>query len=341
MKVKNVELETKLANKVSEIDFSGVIHVENRTGIIHSSAHGFSNRAESISNTTNTRYGIASGCKLFTAIGICQLVERGSLTFQSKISNLLDHSFPHFDGEATVHHLLTHSSGIPDYFDEDEMDDFEELWVENPMYRMRQLEDFLPLFQKQQMKFNPGEKFHYNNAGYILLGLVIEKVAGVPFSDYVEEHIFTPAQMSDSGYFSLDKLPGRTAIGYMEEEDGSWRTNSYSIPIKGGADGGAYVTAGDMAKLWQALMNGKLVSKEMLAKLLTPWIQTDNERDYYGYGTWIEKESDNIVKYHVMGYDPGVSFASGYYPDSETIVVIPSNKESGPHKLMYLLEDLI
>ncbi|MCG1023628.1 serine hydrolase domain-containing protein [Sutcliffiella horikoshii] len=341
MKVKNVELETKVAKKVSEIDFSGVIHVENRTGIIHASAHGFSNWAESISNTTNTRFGIASGCKLFTAIGICQLVERGTISLQSNVSSLLDHSFPHFNREVTVHHLLTHSSGIPDYFDEDEMDDFEEIWVENPMYHMRKLEDFLPMFQHQQMKFNPGEKFHYNNAGYILLGLIIEKVAGVPFTDYVEEHIFNPARMADSGYFSLDRLPGRTALGYMEEEDGSWKTNSYSIPIKGGADGGAYVTAGDMAKLWQALMNGKLVSKEMLAKMLTPWIQTDNERDSYGYGIWIEKEADGIVKYHVMGYDPGVSFASGFYPGSETIVVIPSNKESGPHKLMYLLEDLI
>ena len=341
MKVKNVELETKLAEMVSELDFSGVIHVENHTGMIHTSAHGFSNRAESIPNITNTRFGIASGCKLFTAIAICQLVERGSISFQSKLSNLLDHSFPHFDGEVTVHHLLTHSSGIPDYFDEDEMDDFEELWVKNPMYHMRQLEDFLPLFQNQQMKFNPGEKFHYNNAGYILLGLIIEKVTGVSFTDYVEEHIFKPARMDDSGYFSLDCLPANTALGYIYKEDGSWKTNNYSIPIKGGADGGAYVTAGNMAKLWQSLMNGKLVSKEMLATMTTPWIQSDNETDWYGYGMWIEKAEDKIVKYHVMGYDPGVSFASGYYPESEMIIVIPSNKERGPHKLMYLLEEHI
>jgi len=341
MKVKNVELETKLAEKVSELDFSGVIHVENRTGLIHTSAHGFSNRADSIPNTTNTRFGIASGCKLFTAIAICQLVEEGNISFHSKISSLLDHSFPHFAEEVTVHHLLTHSSGIPDYFDEDVMDDFEELWVKNPMYHMRQLEDFLPLFQDQQMKFNPGEKFHYNNAGYIVLGLIVEKVAGVPFTDYVEEHIFKPARMEESGYFSLDSLPAKTALGYMDKEDGTWKTNSYSIPIKGGADGGAYVTAGDFAKLWQSLLNGKLVSKEMLDKMMTPWIQTDNDNDYYGYGMWMEKSEDKIVKYHVMGYDPGVSFASAYYPASETIVVIPSNKEYGPHKLMYLLEDRI
>ncbi len=339
MKLKNVDLETILADKAKEIDFSGVVHVENRTGMIHASAHGFSNRSESIPNTINTRFGIASGCKLFTAIGICQLVENGSIAFHSKLSNLLDHSFPHFDGEVTVHHLLTHSSGIPDYFDEEVMDDFEELWVKNPMYHMKRLEDFLPLFQDQQMKFNPGEKFHYNNAGYIVLGLIIEKVAGTPFSDYVEEYIFKPARMQDSGYFSLDCLPAKTALGYIDKEDGSWKTNSYSIPIKGGADGGAYVTAGDMAKLWQSLMNGELVNKEMLTKMTTPWIQTDN--GYYGYGIWIEKAEDKIVKYHVMGYDPGVSFASGYYADSEMIVVIPSNKERGPHKLMYLLEDHI
>ncbi|WP_226683035.1 serine hydrolase domain-containing protein [Sutcliffiella horikoshii] len=339
MKVKNVELETTLAEKVGELDFSGVIHVENRTGMIHTSAHGFSNRAESIPNTTNTRFGIASGCKLFTAIAICQLVESGSISFQSKLSSLLDQTFPLFHEEVTVHHLLTHSSGIPDYFDEEVMDDFEELWVKNPMYHMRELEDFLPLFQDQQMKFNPGEKFHYNNAGYIVLGLIIEKIAGVPFTDYVEEHIFKPARMDDSGYFSLDRLPANSALGYIDKEDGSWKTNNYSIPIKGGADGGAYVTAGDFAKLWQALMNGKLVSKELLDKMTTPMIQSDNETDWYGYGMWIEKSEDKIVKYHVMGYDPGVSFASGYYPDSEMIVVIPSNKERGPHKLMYLLEE--
>ncbi|MGD6777618.1 serine hydrolase domain-containing protein [Sutcliffiella horikoshii] len=341
MKLKNVELETIIANMVQEIDFSGVIHVENGTGVIHTSAHDFSNRSDAIPNTTNTRFGIASGCKLFTAIGICQLVERGSISFHSKISNLLDHSFPHFDEEVTVHQLLTHSSGIPDYFDEDEMEGFEELWVKNPMYHMRELEDFLPLFQKQQMKFTPGEKFYYNNAGYIVLGLIIEKVTGITFTDYVEEHIFKPARMEESGYFSLDSLPAKTALGYMDKEDGTWKTNSYSIPIKGGADGGAYVTAGDFAKLWQSLLNGKLVSKEMLDKMMTPWIETDNDNDHYGYGMWMEKAEDKIVKYHVMGYDPGVSFASAYYPATETIVVIPSNKEHGPHKLMYLLEDRI
>lgn len=318
--METVKLATKLANKVNEIDFSGVVHVVNTTGIIHSSAHGFSNRAESIPNKMNTRFGIASGCKLFTAIGICQLVESGKLSFQSKLCSLLDYSFPHFDKEVTIHHLLTHTSGIPDYFDEDVMDDFEELWVQNPMYRMRELANFLPMFQNDNMKCKPGEKFHYNNAGFILLGLIIEKVAEVTFTDYVEEHIFGPSKMTESGYFSFDRLPGRTALGYIDYQDGSWKTNSYSIPIKGGADGGAYVTAGDMEKLWRALFNGKLMSKEMVANMLTPKIQSENEKDWYGYGIWIEKESDKIVKYHVMGYDPGVSFASGYYPASETIV---------------------
>ncbi|CAG9621561.1 serine hydrolase domain-containing protein [Sutcliffiella rhizosphaerae] len=333
------ELEISVINKVKELDFSGVVFFQNNQGPVIATASGYSNRSEEILNVVNTRFGIASGCKLFTAIGICQLVEKEKLTFESKLADLLDHKFPHFHPDITIHQLLTHTSGIPDYFDEDIMDDFEELWVEKPMYKMTNLESFLPFFQHLPMKYEPGEKFHYNNAGYILLGLIIEKVAEVPFSQYVEENVFSPAQMVDSGYFSLDRLPAKTAIGYVDEENGSWRTNQYSIPVKGGSDGGAYITAPDMCKLWDALNAGKLVSLEMVEKMKTDWVHVEDDQEFYGYGLWIEKDTNQVVtKYHVMGYDPGVSFASGYYPQSNSVVVIPSNQESGPHKLMFEIE---
>src|SRR5690606_18248653 len=142
--------------------------------------------------------------------------------------------------------LLTHTSGIPDYFDEQVMDDFEDLWRRQPMYLMQTASDFIPLFKEQPMMFQPGERFHYNNAGFIALGLIVEQLTGSEFTDVVQERIFGPANMLNSGYFRLDRLPGQTAFGYIEEE-GAWRTNHYAIPIRGGADGGAYVTAGDMA----------------------------------------------------------------------------------------------
>jgi CubicO group peptidase (beta-lactamase class C family) len=210
--------------------------------------------------TYNSRYGIASGCKLFTAIAICQLVEEGKISFDSKLSDCLTIDFKHFDDKVTVHHLLTHTSGIPDYFDEDVMDNFEELWVNNPMYQIRKLKDFLPMFQNVPMKSQVGESFHYNNAGYILLGLIVEQASELEFSDYVQKHIFNKADMTQAGYFSFDSLPPNTALGYIYNPDGTWKTNIYSLPVIGGSDGGAFVTANDMVKLWNALMNYQLLT---------------------------------------------------------------------------------
>ena len=91
------------------------------------------------------------------------------------------------------------------------MDDFEELWIKNPMYLIRSLKDFLPLFQNQPMKLSVGERFHYNNAGYILLGLIIEQTSQIKFADYIKEHIFKRSGMAESGYYEFDSLPIRTA----------------------------------------------------------------------------------------------------------------------------------
>ncbi|MGM0837202.1 MAG: serine hydrolase domain-containing protein [Bacillota bacterium] len=332
-----MKINSVIETKAREIDFSGVAYMLDQNDTVYSSAHGYANRSDRLPNKVETRFGIASGCKLFTAIAIGRLVQEGKLTFETKISEVLACDFPNFDKGLTVHHLLTHTSGIPDYFDEEIMEDYEDLWKCRPMYHIKQLEDFLPMFQHGKMMFLPGERFHYNNAGFILLGMVIERVTGERFTHYIEKNVFLPCEMKGSGYFSFDQLPADTATGYIDNEDGTWRSNIYSLPVKGGADGGAYVTAPDMAKLWTALMERKLLNEEMTSLLLTPYVEVGTDR-YYGYGIWIDKRNDSIYKYHVMGYDPGVSFASGYYPASGNIVVIPSNKAAGPHKLMAVIE---
>jgi CubicO group peptidase (beta-lactamase class C family) len=334
-------LNQVLAGIQSEIDFSGTVLVQNKNAPAENASFGFSNRADQGKNNADTRFGIASGCKLFTAISICQIVENGKLTFNTRLRDCLDVEFPNFSNEITIHHLLTHTSGIPDYFDEEVMDDFEELWLARPMYLIRSLSDFLPMFQNEQMKAAPGESFHYNNAGYILLGLIVEQASKMPFTDYVEEHIFKRAGMADSGYFSFDQLPANTATGYIDLPDGTWKTNIYSLPVKGGSDGGAYITVNDMAKLWKALFGQNLLKKDTLDRLLTPHAQED-ETDFYGYGIWIKKESGQITKYHVMGYDPGVSFHSAYYPATQTITVVCSNKSQGAYNIMGAVEqDLV
>ncbi|WP_099156579.1 serine hydrolase domain-containing protein [Virgibacillus ndiopensis] len=332
-------LNTTMDQTAKEIDFSGVIMASDTVTLNYESAYGFANRSDEIKNTTGTRFGIASGCKLFTAIGICMLVEQGKLTFQTRLKDCLSAPFSSFHDEITVHHLLTHSSGIPDYFDEAVMDDFSELWNERPMYKMNRLRDFLPMFQDREMMFWPGEKFHYNNAAYIVLGLIIEEQSGLTFTDYIEKNVFKKAGMFESGYFSLDQLPKNTAIGYIDdEEEENWKTNIYSIPVKGGADGGAFVTAGDMIKLLDALFSFELLNEDTTKQLLTPHMEED-EGEYYGYGIWIDKSDSEIEKYHLMGYDPGVSFHAAYYPKRSVKLIVVSNKSKGAYGMMRAFEE--
>ncbi|RNF39178.1 serine hydrolase [Planococcus salinus] len=325
------QVETPISDDMEQLDFSGVALW--KTEELWSAAKGFADRANERPNALTTRFGIASGSKVFTAVTVCQLVEEGKLSLDDLLSELLPETFPAF--EVTIHQLLTHTSGIPDYFDEAIMDDFEELWTKHPMYLMQSGTDFLPLFQHQPMKFAPGEKFHYNNAGFIALGLVVEKITGQEFADAVEERIFKPADMEHAGYFRLDRLPAETAFGYIEE-GGSWRTNQYAIPIKGGADGGAFVTANDMTKFWERLMDYTLLSKDMTQQLLSSHATT--EEGAYGYGVWIELEEEIPVKYHVMGYDPGVNFHSGYYPSDGSTLTVLSNNSGGAYEVVELIE---
>ena len=333
-------VKEKINNLMKENELSGAFLYKEKSLVLEG-CNGYANRAEQRLIQMNTRFGIASGCKLFTAIAICQLVEQGKLPFNTKLQDCLTIELPHFDQAITIHHLLTHTAGIPDYFDEEVMDDFEELWIAQPMYLMRNLSDFLPLFQNHPMKLAVGERFHYNNAGYILLGLVVEQVSGKGFDVYVTENIFKRAEMEQSGYFELDALPRNTALGYIDEEDGSWKSNIYSVPVKGGADGGAFVTVDDMHHFWQALMKFELLNPEVAQQLLTPYIHTDDDYDrFYGYGVWIDKRDDIISKYHVMGYDPGVSFHSAFYPENGVTSVVCSNKSEGAFDVFKELEKL-
>ncbi len=296
-------------------------------------AKGFANRVDERPIAVDSRFGIASGSKVFTAVAVLQLVGQGKLELSANLSELLPKTFPNF--KATIHQLLCHTSGLPDYFDEETLDGFEQLWQEIPMYRMQTPADFVPLFRDLPPVEEPGARFRYNNAGYIALGLVIEHVTGEEFADYVEREVLAKAGMSESGYFRLDRLPKNTAYGYIDEGD-SWRTNQYAIPIRGGADGGAFVTAGDMAKFWNRLMDGTLLPEQMKNQLLA--VQAQQGEEAYGYGVWIARQEGEVVKYHVMGEDPGVNFHSGYYPGQKSIVTVLSNAGDGAYDIVKAIE---
>lgn len=333
-----VKVREKVKEVMEQKDFSGVVLCKQEGETLFQMVRGYANRSDELLNDVNTRFGIASGCKVFTAVSIGQLIEQGHFTLDSKLKDVLNLTFPAWDSEITVHQLLTHTSGVPDYFDEDEMDDFSALWRDRPVYVMRQLSDFLAMFQHLPMKSAPGEKFHYNNAAFIVLGLIVEQYTGLAFTTYVEEHIFKRAGMQDSGYFLTDQLPRNTAIGYIDADDGTWTSNIFSIPVQGGADGGAYVTAPDMIRFWDALLGYTLLGEEMTRYLLTPYAH-DEDEEFYGLGIWLELREKEIFKAHVMGFDPGVSFMSGVYPKHGIQLVVISNQESGPYPITLAVEE--
>lgn len=319
--------------------FSGAVLVSSKEEACVEEGYGFANRSDSIYNTVHTRFAIASGCKLFTAIAICQLVDKGDLDFNTLLSELNIDGLNHFDPHITVHHLLTHTSGIPDYFDEDYMTDFEALWDTVPMYKLTSPRCFLPLFTNKSMKFKPGARFSYSNSGFIILGLIVEALTGLAFNDYVEKNIFKACHMSDSGYFRMDQLPERTAIGYIVEGQ-NWRTNQYSLPLVGGPDGGAYTTAYDLNTCWTALLKNKLLSKSMTEQLLFPHVQA-SEYTHYGYGVWLTIINNNVVKYFVMGADPGVAMQSSYYPTLRAQAHILSNTDSDVDRLAAEIDETL
>jgi CubicO group peptidase (beta-lactamase class C family) len=274
--------------------FSGVVYLTKGDEVLFEKGYGFAIRSESIRNKVNTRFQMASGCKVFTSVAICQLVERGELGFDTLLSECVDVALPNYAPDITIHHLLTHSSGITSYFEEDVDPDYEALWQDLPMYKVRGPRDFLPLFQGKSMKFSPGKRFDYNDGGYILLGLVIESITGMNFSAYIKERVFKPAGMEDSGYFPTDQLPERTAYAYIKKADGTWRTNFFAVPIVGAPDGGAYTTAPDMARFWRALTGKRLLNAETTELLLEAQIATSwkSPHTHYGYGVWIDQPEE-------------------------------------------------
>jgi CubicO group peptidase (beta-lactamase class C family) len=314
--------------KCDEMDkFSGVIHVSLEGEVVYEKSVGFADRSNETVNTIDTSFGIASGAKLFTAVAIMKLVEAGKLSLNDRLKDLIDVNLKNIDDDVSVHHLLTHTSGIEDYFDESGDNDYADSFGGIPNGKLRKVADFLPLIEDKGMKFRPGESVSYSNAGYIFLGLIVEAVSKMEFHNFVESKILKPCRLNSTGYHELDSMPEKTATGYIDaEDDDSWTSNIFSIPAKGGPDGGIFTTAGDLIRFWNILLDGKFLSKEYVDMILNPQVRM-NQIIEYGYGVYILREKEVAKKYFIMGMDPGVSFRYSYYPENGYSIVVLGNSE--------------
>ena len=302
--------------------FKGVISIEEHGKWVFKQAYGEADLANQRLNRLETKFPMASGSKIFIAVAILQLIEGKFIKFESTIGQLLPIDWHYIDKSITVRQLLTHTSGMPDYFDESLSNDYAKLWENYPNYRIRTSEDLLPLFLHKRMIFPKGQKFQYSNSGYVVLGMIIEAITKLPFERYLEKMIFTPCEMEDTGYYELDRLPIHCATGYcLDEESQTYYSNIYSIDVKGSGAGGAYTTAKDMERFWNALMKGRLLSPSMVNEMLAPQVK----EEWYGYGVWLKSLEDSYYLPFVQGSDPGVSFISSYDRDKSRTITIMSN----------------
>ncbi len=314
--------------EIIDSNFRGNIYIVKDGEVLFENVTGFADLANEIPNSLDTRFASASAGKVFVAAGILQLIEQGKIKFSDTLGTLLDINLHNIDPDVTVEQLLTHTSGVPDYFDESVMDEYEELWADYPNYKIRHNADLLPLFIDKPMMYPRGEQFRYNNSGYVLLAMIIEKVTGMFFDRYLKEAIFDVCDMKSTGYFELDKLPSKCAGNYIYCDDtNDFRSNIYSVDAKGTGAGGAFITVGDIVSFWNNLLSGRIISKELVSSMLRKQSGDgiDAEEGYYGYGVWIIDNPDGKDFVYFQGCDPGVSFFSEYNPNNNIISVLVSN----------------
>jgi CubicO group peptidase (beta-lactamase class C family) len=319
------ELETHIGKLAAEDKFSGAVLVARDGQPIFMKAYGMANKSANLPNSIDTKFNLGSMNKMFTAIAIAQLAERGKLSFQDPIhKHLPDYPNKAVADKVTIHHLLTHSSGMGDYQNE-------RFYAQ--LDRMRTVADLVPLFANDPLSFEPGEKWDYSNAGFVVLGLIIEKASSQNYFDYVKQHIFKPAGMTNTGFYERDKEVLNRAVGYMRvnlkgepDPEASRRENTSTRPAKGSPAGGAYSTVNDLLKFRFALLKDRLLNHKntdlvMRGKVKVPagWPMSE-----YGYGFTISYGNGKRIVGH-GGAGLGIAGKFEIYPEQSYTVVILSN----------------
>ena len=236
--------------------FSGVAVLAKNGTPIFQRAYGLADRERSVANNLETGFNLGSINKVFTQIAILQLGAAGKLQLDSTLATYWP-DYPNKDvaRRITIRQLMRHTSGIGgNIFDPP---------AGGKRNDIRRLKDYLPLFVNEPMQFEPGRRNSYSNAGYVVLGLLVERLSGEDYYTYVRKHIFEPAGMTRTASFAVDSLPFNTAIGYTRggqdsPADAPLHSNATELPGRGSSAGGGYSTAQDLLKFLQALREHRI-----------------------------------------------------------------------------------
>ena len=314
--------------------FSGAVLIAKDGVPILKKVYGYANRSFNIPNQIDTKFNLGSMNKMFTATAIMQLVEQAKISLDGKIMDyVLDYPNKDVATRVTIHQLLTHTSGLGNYWTEEYMRSSKDLF--------REVEDYLPLFVNDPLLFDPGSQFSYSNAGFMVLGLIIEKVTGENYFDYVREHVYKRAGMLNTDAYETDYVVPNLAIGYtrMRARPGELKNNLFLHVVKGGPAGGGYSTVEDLFMFGNALMDYNLLSLENTKLMTTGKVQTDRHI-MYCYGFRDRVENGHHIVGHTGGF-PGIDGYFGIFIDLGYTVAVLSNFDRGNSEVVLFIEELL
>lgn len=309
------EIKRQMAIRAENGDFSGVVLVAKGDKILLDEAFGFADREAKLPNTTETRFHLASVGKMFTSAAIATLVKAGKLSYEDTVAKLLpDYPNQEIARQITVHQLLTHSAGTGTFFQSPGF---------KPGAKYRNSTEEIAVYKDEPLFFEPGTKWRYSNAGYSLLGAIIERVSGKSYLEYVRENVLKPLKMSDTDTNSGDDSVKRGAILYQPTDVDPFGLEDYradrgilTSPANG--FGGGFSTAEDLFKFARAYRTGKLLGRELTDVIVTPKVAERSVKNW-GYGIKETIVNGETVRGHSGGgrADVAILWNSGY-----TVVVL-------------------
>jgi CubicO group peptidase (beta-lactamase class C family) len=322
-------------------DLSLAVMVAHEGRPVLARAYGLANRSFDVPNRVDTRFNLASMNKMFTAAAIMQLVQQGKLRLNDKVG---DH-IPEYPNEAvrnniTVYQLLTHTAGMGNIFGP--------RYNRTPVNRFQSVDDYLPLFAEDDLRFAPGSKYEYSNAGYIVLGCLIEKITGRDYFSYVKENVFLPAGMTDTDYYDVQYPIPNLAIGYSRSASRSdhyeYKTTEYMKMTKGGPAGGGYSTVGDLIRFGEALFGNRLLDEEHTNLMTTGKVSVDDlpQGGRYGFGL-----VEQVIHGHrIVGHSgnlSGIRSSLKIYVDDGISLAVLSNvdRDQGAEELERFVQERI
>ena len=312
-------LAARVDRLTREDEFSGAVLVAKDGRVLFSRAYGMADRNRRIPNTVRTRFRIGSMNKMLTAVAILQLVEAGKVELTAPLGTYLP-DYPNRDvaTKVTIHQLLTHTGGTGDIFGPD---------FDAHRKQLRALADYVKLYGKRGLEFEPGSRWAYSNYGFILLGVVIEEVSGQSYYDYVQAHIHAPAGMTRSGSLPEHRPVPDRSIGYTKPPGATaWAPNSDTLPYSGTSAGGGYSTVEDLARFAHALLRNRLLDSDA-TKLLTTGKEDIGPGVKYAYGFEDARDADGNGWVGHGGGAPGMNGDLKIYSKAGYVVAVLANMD--------------